>query len=120
MRYKLLIMDTDSSVDKYTTQPDANLSFNEMTDYLRKHPYDDYMHGFVLERFKDFRTRKLQKLIQEVMKDNGQSDPVMTAIMYEACICHERQSPLLPLFDGLDPMTLIDHTPAIQIGRAHV
>ncbi len=115
MRYKLLIMDTDSSVDKYTTQPDANLSFNEMTDYLRKHPYDDYMHGFVLERFKDFRTRKLQKLIQEVMKDNGQSDPVMTAIMYEACICHERQSPLLPLFDGLDPMTLIDHTPAIHI-----
>lgn len=115
MRYKLQMMDTDFGVGMFAAMPDANLSFNEMTDYLRKHPHDDYMHEFVLQGFKDFRTRKLQKLIKEAMKDKGQSDPILTAVMYEACICHSRQAPLLPLFDGLDPTALLDFTPAIHI-----
>ncbi|QGY40925.1 hypothetical protein GM415_12555 [Pseudodesulfovibrio cashew] len=115
MRYKLQMMDTDFGVGMFAAMPDVNLSFNEMADHLRKHPMDDYMHEFVLQGFKDFRTRKLQKLINEVMKDKGQSDPVLTAVMYEACICHDRQRQLLPLFDGLDPATLLEHTPAIHI-----
>ncbi|QJB58029.1 YcaO-like family protein [Pseudodesulfovibrio sp. zrk46] len=115
MRYKLQMMNTDFGVGMFAAMPEANLSFNEMIEHLRKHPYDDYMHEFVLQGFKDFRTRKLKKLIQEVMKDNGKSDPVLTAIMFEACICHERQRPLLPLFDGLDPADLLPHTPAIHI-----
>lgn len=115
MRYKLQMTDTDFGVGMFAAVPDVNLSFNEIAEYLREHPYDDYMHEFLLQGFKDFRTRKLQKLIKEVMKDNGKSDPVMTAIMYEACICHERQSKLLPLFDGLDPKSLLDYTPAIHI-----
>ncbi|BCS87487.1 YcaO-like family protein [Pseudodesulfovibrio sediminis] len=118
MRYKLQMMDTDFGVGMFAALPDVNLSFNEMIDHLRKHPYDDYMHEFVLQGFKDFRTRKLQKLIKEVMKDKGTSDPVLTAVMYEACICHKRQNQLLHLFDGLDPMTLVDSTPTIHI-RSH-
>jgi len=119
MRYKLQMMNTDFGVGMFAAVPEANLSFNEMIDYLRKHPFDDYMHEFVLQGFKDFRTRKLKKLIQGVMKDNGKSDPVLTAVMYEACICHERQHPLLPLFDNLDPADLLNHTPAIHI-RSHL
>ena len=115
MRYKLQMMDTDFGVGMFAALPDVNLSFNEMADHLRKHPFDDYMHEFVLQGFKEFRTRKLEKLIREVMKDKGQSDPVLTAVMYEACICHQRQNQLMPLFDGLDPATLLDHTPAIHI-----
>jgi len=67
----------------FAALPDVNLSFNEMIDYIRKHPYDDYVHEFVLQGFKDFRTRKLQKLIKQIMKDKGKSDPVLTAVMYE-------------------------------------
>ncbi|MDD3312180.1 YcaO-like family protein [Pseudodesulfovibrio sp.] len=115
MRYKLQMMNTDFGVGMFAALPEPNLSFNEMTDHLRRHPYDDYMHEFVLQGFKDFRTRKLKKLIEEVMRDNGASDPVLTAVMYEACLCHERQRQLLPLFDGLAPAGLIDHTPAVHI-----
>ncbi|WP_419788187.1 YcaO-like family protein [Pseudodesulfovibrio sp.] len=115
MRYKLQMMNTDFGVGMFAALPEPNLSFNEMTDHLRRHPYDDYMHEFVLQGFKDFRTRKLKKLIQEVMRDNGASDPVLTAVMYEACLCHERQRQLLPLFDGLNVEALNDHTPAIHI-----
>lgn len=115
MRYKLQMMNTDFGVGMFAALPDVNLSFNEMVTYLRKHPYDDYMHEFVLQGLKEYRTRKLKKLIIEVMKEKGKTDPVLTAVLYEACICHERQRPLLPLFDGLDPMSLVDHTPAIHI-----
>ena len=79
MRYKLQMMNTDFGVGMFAALPDVNLSFNEMVDYLRTHPFDDYMHEFVLQGFKDFRPRKLEKLIKEVMKDHGQSDPVMAA-----------------------------------------
>lgn len=119
MRYKLQMMNTDFGVGMFAALPDVNLSFNEMIDHLREYPYDDYMHEFVLQMFKDFRTRKLKKLIVQVMKDKGKADPVLTAVMYEACICHERQRSLLKLFDGLDPKTLIAHTPAIHI-RTHL
>jgi hypothetical protein len=99
----------------FAALPDVNLSFNEMTAHLRAHPFDDYMHEFVLQGFKEFRTRKLEKLIKEVMKDKGKSDPVLTAVMYEACICHQRQAQLLPLFEGIDPEDFLDYTPAIHI-----
>lgn len=115
MRYKLQMMNTDFGIGMFAALPDVNLSFNEMTDYLRKHPYDDYMHEFVLQGFKEFRPKKLEKLIRGVMKDNGKSDPVLTAVMFEACICHERLHPLLPMFDTLEPTDLLPHTPAIHI-----
>ena len=115
MRYKLQMMNTDFGVGMFAALPDINLTFNQKIEHLREQPYDDYMHEFVLQGFKDFRTRKLEKLIKGVMKDKGQSDPILTAVLYEACICHSRQSKLLDLFEGLDPMAFIDHTPAIHI-----
>ncbi len=58
-----------------------------MIDHLRKYPFDDYMHQFVLQGFKDFRTRKLEKTRPgKVMKDRGASDPILTAVIYEACL----------------------------------
>ncbi|MBG0791537.1 MAG: YcaO-like family protein [Desulfovibrionaceae bacterium] len=115
MRYKLQMTDTEFGVGMFAAVPDVNLSFNEMVAHLRAHPFDDYMHEFVLRGFKDFRTRKLAKLIKETMHDKGRSDPALAAVLFEACICHQRQAPLLDLFDGLDPATLLDHTPAIHI-----
>ena len=115
MRYKLQMMDTDFGVGMFAALPDTNLSHNEMMDHLREHPFDDYMHEFVLQGFKEFRPRKLEKMIRDAMRDNGRSDPAGTAVMYEACICHQRLNRLLPLFDGLDPRELLAHTPAIHI-----
>ncbi len=120
MHYKLQMMNTDFGVGMFAAMPDVNLSFTEKIAHLRKYPYDDYMHEFVLQNFKEFRTRKLKKLIKGVMKDKGKSDPVLTAIMYEACICHDRQKQLLDLFEGLDPLSFVDYTPAIHIRSHHL
>jgi ribosomal protein S12 methylthiotransferase accessory factor YcaO len=115
MRYKLQMMNTDFGVGMFAALPDVNLSHNEMMDHLREHPFDDYMHEFVLQGFKEFRPRKLEKMIKDAMRDRGKSDPVGTTIMFEACICHQRLNRLLALFDGLDPRDLLDFTPAIHI-----
>ncbi|WP_285906345.1 YcaO-like family protein [Pseudodesulfovibrio pelocollis] len=118
MRYKLQMMNTDYGVGTFAALPEPNLSFNEMVAHLRKFPYDDFMHEFVLQGFKEFRPKKLEKQIREIMRDKGASDPVMTAIMFEACLCHDRLAHLLQLFDGLDPAGLLPHTPAIHIRSA--
>jgi len=115
MRYKLQMMNTDYGVGTFAALPEPNLSFNEMIAHLRKFPHDDFMHEFVLQGFKEFRPKKLEKLIRETMRDKGASDPVVAAVMYEACLCHERLTRLLPLFAGLDPAGLLEHTPAIHI-----
>ncbi|EGB13967.1 protein of unknown function DUF181 [Pseudodesulfovibrio mercurii] len=119
MRYKLQMMNTDFGVGMFAALPDMNLSHNEMMDHLRAHPFDDHIHEFVLQGFKEFRPRKLEKMIQEAMADNGKSDPAGLAVMYEACICHQRLNRLLPLFDGVDPRDLLPFTPAIHI-RSHL
>ncbi|MUM76984.1 hypothetical protein GKC30_04980 [Pseudodesulfovibrio sp. F-1] len=118
MRYKLQMMNTDYGVGTFAALPESNLSFNEMIAHLRKYPYDDFMHEFVLQGFKEFRPKKLEKLIRETMRDKGASDPIMTAIMYEACLCHDRLTHLQPLFEGLDPAWLLEYTPAIHIRSA--
>ncbi|WP_243545797.1 YcaO-like family protein [Pseudodesulfovibrio tunisiensis] len=115
MRYKLQLMDTNFGVGMFAADPAPNLSFNEMIDHLRQHPFDTYMHEFVLRKFGDFRTRKLAKLIKDVMRDNCESDPILGAILYEAVISHQRHAELLPLFDGVDPNFLAEHTPTIHI-----
>lgn len=115
MLYKLQLMDTQSGVGCFSAMPGPNLSFGEMLSHLRSAPYDDYMHEFVLQHLSKQRPRKVEKLIREAVKDAGASDPVVTALLYEACLCHERLAKFLPLFRETDPRELSKHSPAIHI-----
>ncbi|WP_147821188.1 YcaO-like family protein [Salidesulfovibrio onnuriiensis] len=115
MLYKLQLMDTQSGVGCFAAVPDTNLSFNDMLAALRAAPFDDYMHEFVLQHLDKQRPKKVEKLIREAAQDGGRRDPVVTALLYEASLCHERLKKYLPLFDGIDPRELSAHTPAIHI-----
>lgn len=119
MLYKLQLMDTQSGVGCFAAMPGPNLSFSEMVAQLRATPLDDYLHEFALQVLGKHRPRKVEKLIVECVRDNGQSDPVLTTLLFEACISHERLAKYLPMFKDIDPRELVQHSPSIHM-RSHL
>lgn len=119
MRYELKLMDTQAGVGCFSAMPGPNLSFSEMIEHLRKAPFDTHMHEHLLIELGKHRPKKVEKLIKGVMADKGQGDPVLTAMLYEACICHQRLEKYLHMFDGIDVSALSDHLPSIRI-RSHL
>ncbi len=119
MRYELRLMDTLSGVGCFAAHPGPNLSFAEMLARLRQHPLDDFMHQHLLFKLGEHRTRKFEKLIEEVQQDGQCIDPVLAALLVEACLGHERFAHLLPRLAGLDLREIARHTPAVHI-RSHL
>ena len=115
MRYELRLMDTFSGVGCFAAHPGPNLAFAEMLEHLRRHPLDDFMHQHLLYMLGQHRTKKFEKLINEVQKDGRCTDPVLAALLVEACLGHERFAHLLPRLAGLDLRTISRHTPALHI-----
>ncbi|MDQ7836825.1 MAG: YcaO-like family protein [Humidesulfovibrio sp.] len=115
MRYELRLMDTLSGVGCFAAHPGPNLSFSEMLEHLRQNPLDDFMHQHLLFKLGEHRTKKFEKLIEEVQKDGRCTDPVLAALLVEACLGHERFAHLLPRLSGLDLREISRHTPAVHI-----
>lgn len=119
MRYELRLMDTLSGVGCFSAHPGPNLSFSEMLDHLRAHPLDEFMHQHLLFKLGEHRTRKFEKLIDEVQTGGKCTDPVLAALLVEACLGHERFAHLLPRLAHLDLREISRHTPAVHI-RSHL
>ncbi len=115
MRYELRLMDTLSGVGCFAAHPGPNLSYSEMLDHLRAHPLDDFMHQHMLFKMGEHRTRKFEKLIEEVQEGGRCTDPVLAALLIESCLGHERYAHLLPRLQGLDLREISRHTPAVHI-----
>lgn len=119
MRYELRLMDTVSGVGCFAAHPGPNLSFNEMLDHLRAQPLDDFMHQHLLAKLGEHRTKKVEKLMDEACRDGVVTDPVLAALLYEACLGHERLAHLLPRMARCDAEALSAHTPALHL-RSHI
>ncbi len=119
MRYELRLMDTLSGVGCFAAHPGPNLSFSEMLEHLRSHPLDDFMHQHMLFKLGEHRTKKVEKLMEEVRQGTQITEPVLAALLFEACLGHERFAHLLPRMEELDAQELSRHTPAVHI-RSHL
>ena len=108
-------MDTLSGVGCFAAHPGPNLAFAEMLAHLRQHPLDDFMHQHLLFKLGEHRTKKFEKLIAEVQQDGRCTDPVLAALLVEACLGHERFAQFLPQLTGLDLREISRHTPAVHI-----
>jgi len=119
MRYELRLMDTLSGVGCFAAHPGPNLSFAEMLDHLRQHPLDDFMHQHMLYKMGEHRTKKVEKLIDEVQRGGQITDPVLAALLYESCLAHERFAHLLPRLAAFNAAELAPHSPALHL-RSHL
>ena len=111
MRYQLKHALTLAGVGCFSAQPGPNLSFNEMLEHLREHPLDTFMHRHLLEAMAEHRTRKFQKLVEAMPKD----DPVLTALLYESSLVHDRFAHFRGALEEQGGRDLAAHTPLVHL-----
>ncbi|SKA79766.1 YcaO-type kinase domain-containing protein [Paucidesulfovibrio gracilis DSM 16080] len=114
MQYELKLMDTVAGVGCFAALPAPNLSLNQILDHMRAAPYDDFMHRFAVEQLGKLRTRKVEQFLSTVLQDQ-RKDPVLSALLGEACLSHQRLEKLRPSLDGLDMTMAARNTPGILL-----
>ena len=91
--------------------PDEVLDFKQSVEYLREHPFDDFMHRHVLSCVCALDKDKIKKLYIETRLN----DKLFRAILYEACLNNENFYNLLLLFEDSELEGLAESTPLINI-----
>ncbi|MGE4292154.1 MAG: YcaO-like family protein [Desulfovibrio sp.] len=118
MLYELKLMDTVAGVGCFSAMPGPNLSLNQVLDHLRAAPFDDFMHHFALDMLGKLRTRKVEQYMDAACA-KPDKDPMLAALLYEACLSHFRLAHLRERMDGLDLGMLARNTPGVTI-RSHL
>ncbi|MDD4731501.1 MAG: YcaO-like family protein [Desulfovibrio sp.] len=119
MQYELKLMDTVAGVGCFAALPGPNLSLNQVLEHLRQCPYDDFMHRFALENFGKLRTRKVEQYLSTVTEDQ-RKDPALLALLYEACLSHQRLAKLRPRLEPLDLALAARNTPYVLLRSQQV
>jgi ribosomal protein S12 methylthiotransferase accessory factor len=111
MRYQMERVATEFSIGWFACLPSEDLDFEEALEYIQKHPYDDFMHKYLLDLTGTFGPNLVDLLIKKGKED----DPYLLALMYETCILNEKLQALRTRFDGIDVKQLAEYTPHIYI-----
>ena len=111
MRYEMRHMFTGSGIGWFACMPCEEMEFESGLEYLREHPFDDFMHKYMLQQAATFGPNLVNRLI-----DRGkEGDPYLLALMYELCIIHDRLKHLRERFDDVDIKGLSRYSPLIYI-----
>lgn len=102
---------TKFSIGWFACLPCEDLDFEGALEYIREHPYDDFLHKYLLELTGTFGPNLVNLLIKEGRKN----DPYLLALMYETCILNDKLRDTRTRFDGIDLKQLADYTPLIYI-----
>ena len=111
MRYQMERVGTEFSIGWFSCMPIEDLDFERALEYIHKHPYDDFMHKYLLDITGTFGPNLADMLI----KKGKQDDPYLLALMYETCILNEKLQALRTRFDEIDVKQLAEYTPLIYI-----
>lgn len=111
MRYQLEHQGTQFGTGSFAPVPVENVDFEEALEYLQRHPYDQFMHHYLLNLAGKFGPNLTGQLIERGMDDH----PHLLALMYEACILNHRLHALTERFHGTDLKQLAPYTPLIYL-----
>lgn len=111
IQYALELQDTSASSGYFACEPVHDRFFSAWIDYLREHPYDGFLHKHLLNVLKVLPEAKVKSWIEEAVPD----DPVFGALLYEACLMHEKFTGLQSLFSPEDLRAMADSTPLVYI-----
>ncbi|MBC2696657.1 MAG: YcaO-like family protein [Desulfobacteraceae bacterium] len=105
--YKLNLKIADTGVGCFSCDPMKEVSFEESIKYLRDHPYDTYMHKYLLNMIAKFDNVKTMQLIKEAMQD----DYTLFALLYEASLLHDEFTLTKQYFESEETKKLSAYTP---------
>ena len=111
MRYQMERVGTEIGMGCFACLPCEDLDFERALEYMREHPYDDFMHKYLLDITGTFGPN----LVDLLIKKGKENDVYLLALMYETCILNNKLHALRKRFDGIDVIHLAQYTPLIYI-----
>ena len=111
LRYELRLVNTAASTGFFTCQPADPMEINQALDYLRKHPFDSFMHQYLLRYMGYWSLERMEETLSATPDD----DPVLGALLLEACLANDRFRALRQRFGPADCRRFSRHSPLITI-----
>ena len=109
--YELRLSQTAASTGYFSCLPAEPVEIGAALDYLRRHPFDAFMHQYLLRYLGFWQTERMAATLRETPG----TDPVKRALLLEACLLQERFKALSRGFDEGEIRELSRHTPLIHI-----
>lgn len=107
LQYDLRLNTTASGTGYFSCCPVKETDFDKSLNYLRAHPYDEFMRRNALKAIAEMDEGRLMTVIKKGEKD----DPLLLALVYEACLLHEKFAKLHECFNLSEAKKLSAHTP---------
>lgn len=111
MIYMLKHVGTEYSVGWFSCVPSEDMNVEEIIEYLRSNPNDEFMHKYLLDLLIECDEHGLERLIETAKK----GDFLLLASVYQAPILYRRFQNLRKKFEGIDIQNLASSTPLIYI-----
>ncbi|MGE4553840.1 MAG: YcaO-like family protein [Desulfovibrionaceae bacterium] len=115
MNYQLQLLNTIAGVGCFAAMPTGSLSLNDMLAHQHARPMDEFMRRQLVQKLGEMPHRKVERMVRECVAEGGRKDPVLAALLYEACHTHMRLTGLRPLLAPLDPAELAAHSPGVLL-----
>jgi len=97
--YKLGLKDTETGVGYFSCGPIKEISFEESIEYLRAHPYDTFMHKYLLDIIAKYNKTEVAQLVEEVDKN----DYTLLALLYETSLLYNKSTLTKKYFESKVP-----------------
>ena len=115
MEYKLVLNDTVAGTGYYACLPAVDIDLEDALAYLRDHPFDEFMHQYLLKSIGGLPKETVEGHISATSEND---DPVFRALLLEAGLLVEGLRPLQAHFTAQEAAGLCDYTPALFIRSA--
>ena len=107
--YRLELDQTTGSTGFFSAIPEGGSDFEEMLDYLRRHPADSFMHLHLLGLV----NRMTANAVLDLLESETGQEPVVRALLLEAGMLNEHLADIGRRFKRLEMKPLADKTPLI-------
>jgi len=111
VKYELQHQGTDLGTGSFAPVPVEPTEFESGLDYLKDHPYDEFMHNYLLDIGMTFGPNLVRSLM-EVAKSEG---PYLLALMVELGFLNQRLAEVVSPMDNTEMEKLAGFTPLIYI-----
>ena len=113
-KYELQLTETTDSTGYFSAVPSENITFREAVAYLRSHPFDDFMHKYILGFVQTWNPDQLTAAFEDLAPD----DHVIRALVLEATLLNTRFQSLHERFTPEEIRFLERYSPLIYIRHA--
>jgi ribosomal protein S12 methylthiotransferase accessory factor len=99
MHYQLTLQSTTASSGYFSCEPETPMALQEALDYLKTHPYDDFIRKHLLTRLGELDEARMQRYLGRL----GDEDRAVRALFFETCLIHPH---LKHLLNDFSPQTI--------------